>query len=395
MLILQIVLWIFLAFAAVYWLIQIGAFAKTLRGVPRLEELDAPAPPQWPVLSVIVPARNEQAALESAARSLLATDYPALELVLVDDRSDDATGEIIDRLAAEDRRVRAVHVSELPEGWLGKVHALKCGVEASGGALLLLTDADVHFAPDALGRAVAYLQAEGLDHVAAVPYVEQSSLVVDAAVSAFIRQFVAASRPWRARDPRSRACFGVGAFNLLRREALEATEGLEWLRMEVGDDMGIGLLVKRAGRRSAALSAFEHVRVQWQTTLGQMARNAEKGYGSVCHYSVGRTVALAVLSMALDLSPLWLPLLALWPRTRAVGLAGLGITALYICTVALAHAWARHRLLPLVAGPLTAPLSAAIMLRAALVGKRRGGATWRGRVYSEAELRAGQRIRFP
>ena len=81
--------------------------------------------------------------------SLLAQDYPNLELILIDDRSTDGTGEIVDRLAADPRLV-AIHVEELPAGWLGKVNALRVATEAATGELILTTDADVHYAPGAL-----------------------------------------------------------------------------------------------------------------------------------------------------------------------------------------------------------------------------------------------------
>ena len=103
------------------------------------------------------PACNEAAHLESAARTILDQDYPQLEIILVDDRSSDGTGALIDLLAREDARVKAIHIDKLPDGWLGKVHALQRGVERAEGEWLLFTDADVHFAPTMLRRAVAYV----------------------------------------------------------------------------------------------------------------------------------------------------------------------------------------------------------------------------------------------
>src|SRR6185369_5444580 len=102
-----------------------------------------------------VPACNEAGTIETALASLLAQDYPGLEIVLVDDRSSDGTGVIIDRLAASDPRISAIHVRDLPIGWLGKVHALQRGLERVRGALVLFTDADIYFAPGSLRRAVS------------------------------------------------------------------------------------------------------------------------------------------------------------------------------------------------------------------------------------------------
>ena len=122
-----------------------------VRRCPQLGQLYSPDPPSWPALSVVVPARDEARTIEPALASLLAQDYPGLEVVLVDDRSTDGTSAIIDRLAASNPQIAAVHVRELPAGWLGKVHALQRGFERARGDFVLFTDADIHFAPVSSG----------------------------------------------------------------------------------------------------------------------------------------------------------------------------------------------------------------------------------------------------
>jgi cellulose synthase/poly-beta-1,6-N-acetylglucosamine synthase-like glycosyltransferase len=395
MLAVNILLALYLAAALAYWLWQAVSIRRTRRGVPMLRDLAVVEPERWPRLSVIVPARNEADRIEPAARSLLASDYPDLEIVFVDDRSDDGTGAIVNRLADEDPRARALHVTELPKGWLGKVNALQAGLAASTGELALFTDADVHFTPDALRRAAAYLLANGLDHVPAFPRVDPSSLAVDATVAAFLRQFVSATRSWAVSSPASRAYLGIGAFNLVRRSAFDETEGLAWLRLEMGDDMGLGLLMKRSGHRSGPVAAFGLVSVQWLRTFGEAVRSSEKGYGVVCRFSIVRTVALGLVSLALELSPLAALAPMIWPETRVVGLAGLAVTAAFLATVVELRRWHGGRLRVSLLSPLMAPINSAVLVRTAVLGKLRGGAAWRGTLYSEAELREGMRIRFP
>ena len=131
----------------VYWLwMAVGAW-QVRRRVPVLADLPISPPRVWPRLSIVIPACNEAPAIQGAVESILAQDYPNLEIVLIDDRSTDETGVIIDRLAASDFRILRIHVTRLPDGWLGKVHALCRGAEASTGEWMLLTDADVHLAP--------------------------------------------------------------------------------------------------------------------------------------------------------------------------------------------------------------------------------------------------------
>ena len=396
MVVVETVLAIYVGVCLLYWLWTAWAMVRLWRDVPRLGDLDPPEPQRWPKLSVIVPARNEADKLEPAARTLLASDYPDLEIVLIDDRSTDTTGEIIDRLADDDARVRAVHVTELPDGWLGKVHAMHAALRHAGGEFVLFTDADVHFSPGALRKSVAYCQRRGLDHLAALPGLFPSSLLLDAMISVFLRQFIAfISRPWAVGKPGSRAYTGVGAFNLVRRSAFDATEGFEWLRMEVADDMGLALLLKRSGARAAVVSAVGDIALHWYRTVREGARGAEKSYATLAQFSVLRTLAIALVSLSVEVSPIAaLVPLALAP-TRWIGYGGIAVfAALVFSAVALAR-WAQARAVPLLLGPLVAPLMMALFVAVALAGRRRGGVLWRGTLYPAKAFRNQMRVRLP
>ncbi|HTE05346.1 MAG TPA: glycosyltransferase, partial [Planctomycetota bacterium] len=215
----QLLLAAALALGCLLWLAMAAAMVRVLAVVPVLGRLTPPAPARWPPLSLVVPARDEQDGLLDAARSRLASDYPALELVLVDDRSRDGTPALVDALAAEDGRVLALHVRELPAGWLGKVHAMEVGARAAAGEWLLFTDADVHLAPGALRAAVALCEERGADHLVVLPQIWSSGALLDAVVASFGRLFVLGCRLWAVSDPESTASTGVGAFNLVRRSA--------------------------------------------------------------------------------------------------------------------------------------------------------------------------------
>jgi glycosyltransferase involved in cell wall biosynthesis len=209
----------------------------------RLLADERPASPStWPRLSVVVAACNEASTLEAALATLLAQDYPELEIVVIDDRSTDGTAEIVDRLAARDPRVRAVHVRELPDGWLGKVHALHVGAARATGDWVLFTDADVHLAPGVLRRAIAVCLTDELDHLAVLPDARAGTLVEEIAVDAMGQIFL------------EKHGAGVGAFNLVRRSAFARTAGFSWLRMEVLDDVGLGELMRQAGAQSEPLA---------------------------------------------------------------------------------------------------------------------------------------------
>ena len=346
----SILLGVYAFLALLYWLWSAWCTVRLRRAVPLLANLDPPPPDRWPRLSVVVPARNEADTLEPAARTLLAEDYPDLEIILVDDRSSDETGRIVDRIAAGDTRVKAVHITELPEGWLGKVNALDRGLAESTGQFVLFTDADVHFQTGTLRKAVGYCEHEGLDHLAAFPDVWSAGFVVDAMLSVFLRHFsLFVTRPSAMEKADSRAFLGVGAFNLVRRKALEATEGFEWLRLEVADDMGLGLMMKRSGARCGVVAAFGHVGLHWYRSVAEAARGTEKAWATLSHFSLARTLATVLVVLAAEMSPFLLLLPLASERLRTTGYAGIGVLAAYVFCVIRLSRWAKVRVLPALA----------------------------------------------
>src|SRR5262249_46544493 len=150
---LSIAFWI----SAAMFAVLVPGYAYVWRGAQSSPQLRDTAPAldrPWPAASIVVAARNEEAGVEPALRSLLALDYPALEVIAIDDRSTDATPQIMDRVAAGDTRLRVLHVAELPAGWLGKNHALHQGAKLARGEYNLFTDADVVLEPSVLKRAI-------------------------------------------------------------------------------------------------------------------------------------------------------------------------------------------------------------------------------------------------
>lgn len=131
-----------------------------------------PDPASWPRVSVVVPARDEGHKIEAGLKSLFASEYPDFEVIAIDDRSRDETGAIMDRLAEGQCRLRVIHISDLPEGWLGKNHALQVGARQATGEWLLFSDGDVLHDPLTLRRAVRFAVARGIDHLPLFPDIE-------------------------------------------------------------------------------------------------------------------------------------------------------------------------------------------------------------------------------
>jgi cellulose synthase/poly-beta-1,6-N-acetylglucosamine synthase-like glycosyltransferase len=153
------------------WLAAFAGWFRGARRVPMLREAAQKPIDGYPSVSVVVAARDEEAGVGEALASLLDQDYPGgLEVVAVNDRSTDNTGGIIADLAARrPERLRPLEVEALPEGWLGKNHALYRGATEARGEWLLFTDADVRFSPDCLELAMRYAETEHLDHLTLAP----------------------------------------------------------------------------------------------------------------------------------------------------------------------------------------------------------------------------------
>jgi hypothetical protein len=362
-----------------------------LRRCPQLAAVHPREPEPWPMLSIIIAACNEAETIEPAMKTLLAEGYPNLEVVLVDDRSTDGTSELVDRIAAEDSRVTPVHVETLPDGWLGKVHALQKGVERARGAWLLFTDADVHFAPGMLRRAVGHGEEKALDHVAVLPEIPLTNFWVGICVGSAVRAIFALARPWEAMDPRSDKAMGTGAFNLVRRAAFDRTPGFEWLRMEVADDIGLALMMKRSGAKPALLLGREMLSVAWYTTLGGAIRGLEKnGFAQAARFSLTRALLMALLTLIGSFGPFagFIPVGVPWLwMVSAFSLAVFVMGAIVV--VKASGTPISYALLSL---PLGDVIMAFIILRATVLGIRRGGLVWRGTVYPTAALKKGRRV---
>lgn len=387
----EILLGIYVSVGCAYWLVlAVGAWL-TIRRTTILKDVEVTDPRPWPKLSVVIPACDEGHTLEAAIQTILAQDYPDIEIVLIDDRSTDNTGQIVDRAADADTRVRPVHITELPDGWLGKVNALQHGLEQTSGQWVLFTDADVHMAPGTLRRAVAYSENRRLDHLALIPDVWPATLLTDAAISAFFRIFLVGMRAWAVENPKSSAFAGVGAFNMVRRESFDKTDGFEWLRLEVADDVGLGLMMKRSGARSAVAHGRDLVGLHWYNSVAEMARGAEKGYSSLGRCNPLRLVGMISLLAAVELSPFIAVLLFTMPWLQIAGVVTLIVDA---ATIVAMHRWAKRPLLPGFLAPVAIALNVAFSFRAAWLGFRRGGVIWRGTLYPSHVLRKGVRVKL-
>jgi glycosyltransferase involved in cell wall biosynthesis len=379
---------------ALGWIWQWARWVRNFPRVPVLAEIPLDELPPLRVasdfdLTVIVPACNEAAAIAATLDSLLASTGLRLQILAVNDRSTDATRQIMERVAAEAvrggsaHRLQVISIAELPPGWLGKPHALATAAGLAQSEWILFTDGDVMFAPDALARALRFAQSELADHLAIMP----DWLIETWGEAALYGALHALScwtlRLWRIPDPKSRDFLGVGAFNLVRRSAYEDLGGFASLRMEVLEDLRLGWMVKRAGLRQRVAVGRGTVRVRWAVGAWGVVRNLEKNMFALYRYKIW-LISVACMGLAVQIA---LPLAGLFA-------GGWALAGSLVCYAALAAMyWSSRRVTGVPARyfwvfPAAAGLFLVAMVRSVGLAIWRGGVVWRGTTYPLKELRA-------
>ena len=211
---------------------------------PKLTAIPSQLEAITPSVSIIVAARNEERHIKSALNSLLDIDYPDYELIVVNDRSDDRTGEILCRLSRLHRRLKVIHIGRLPGGWLGKNHALWVGTHEARGDLLLFTDADIFMEKSVLKRAVRLVSEHNLDHLVVSPRMVMPGILLPMLGLTFMMIFAMFTRPWKAREPDNTYHIGIGAFNMVKASSYNTIGGHQTISMRPDDDLKLGKLIK-------------------------------------------------------------------------------------------------------------------------------------------------------
>jgi len=343
-------------------------------------------PSTWPSVTVVVPAKDEAAAIESSLRSLVGCDYPHLQIVAVDDRSTDGTGRIMDQIAESPEshgRLRVLHVTELPDGWLGKPHAMALAADGVTSDWLLFTDGDVIFHPRAIRLAIQYAEQSHGDHMVLYPTLILRGVAEKMLIGFFQSVSALAGRPWKIADPNATKDYiGVGAFNLIRRPVYEALGGYAQLRMEVLEDMRLGFRAKREGYAQRVAFGKDLVRIRWAESAGGILNNLTKNLYSTFRFRTSLLLAacLAIFVMCLT------PFVALFFSGAA---QCVGIITLFALLLLNLRYWRLTDIPPIYLAlfPVATFLFVGTLLRSMILVLWRGGVLWRGTFYPLRDLR--------
>lgn len=359
--------------------------AFNLAVFPRLSRAGAiPLPARWPKVSVVIPARDEERAVEQAVRSQLAQDYPDFEVIVVDDRSRDRTPQILAELARSDDRLRVLAGQEPPEGWLGKPHALHQGSEAARGEWILFADADITYHPRTLREAVALMESRSLDLVALLPAFEmrgfwENVLMPYVSLAYFFGPAVLANS-----DRLRWLAAGAGSGNLVRRSAYDAAGGHASLRASIVDDVRLAVNVKQAGFRCWGVRAEDRLSVRVYRGFFEVWEGFTKNLAYVFKGTFGTLFLILTLLTAIPaLLPAGVLIAALLGApigNEEVWLAVIGVALAVLARLPVAIAL-RHPLWTTLTNPLMVAVWLGITVRSLHRRLVRREVLWRGRRY--------------
>lgn len=366
----------------VLWCVLLIDFLQGIKKIPKLEDT---SPSHFDDrISVIIAAKEEEASIRHTVQTLSVQKDVQIEIIVVNDRSDDRTGTIIDEMAKKQNNLQAVHIDHLPEGWLGKNHALKQGAERASGAYLLFTDADIHFQPTVLSRALSYMKKNDLDHLTAAPDLQADSLPLRGLISYFLFGFGYLKRPWTANQLKPKGGMGVGAFQLLKKSSYEKVGGHDALRFRPDDDLALGQRIKAVGCRQRLVTAKSLISVEWYPDLASALRGFEKNAFAGLNYSI----PLALFAVSGVFISQVLPFIYLFVGDPSVQIISAINVVLLFCLYGLTtRSFTNYSLWMLVGLPAFALLFVYMLSRALILTWVRGGIDWRGSRYSLKQLK--------
>lgn len=331
---------------------------------------------------MIVAARNEARTIEHALFSLLHQDYPDYEIIVANDRSTDATGEILTRMHRDYPQLKVVTIDALPAGWLGKNHALHRAAEIARGDYLLFTDADVFMEQSTLSRTVAYAESRDLDHIAVFPELPPPSYWTGAFYTLFGFGFLMLTQPW---FKKTLVPIGIGAFNCIRRSSYQGAGRHTTIPLRPDDDVALARKLREAGATSEVLIGEGLISVEWYSSVGEAMRGLEKNSFAPFEYSLPVFSVVMLLHVVSYVLP-WLGLLA----GGALSLVCLVIVITQMLSIASTGTIAGS---PWKHAPVILPAALMfefIVVRAVVITIRNRGIRWRDTFYPLDQLRTNR-----
>jgi cellulose synthase/poly-beta-1,6-N-acetylglucosamine synthase-like glycosyltransferase len=371
------------------WLLYGLGMALAYARMNRVKRPRKDLPPDPPLVSILIPAKDEAERITACLQTVLAQDYPNFNIVAINDRSTDDTGKIIDAHSSAASRLSALHITELPEGWLGKCNALATAARNATGKWLLFVDSDVKISPDALSTVLALAESRSYDAVSIMTrlechnFWEKLLMPLNAATVSTICTVSLTNN-----DNRKTIAFANGQFFLIRREVYEAVGGHSAVRDNIVEDVALMRLIKSKDFKTRLFSGQNFASTRMHDTLPKMFKGWARIYSGVTNRRSARlfiAIFFALFSAFAAYPAIACGVANHDRRWLVAGIAHLALTAILIATI---YAWSGNRARYALLYPLAAPMMAAIYvhaIRSCFTGK----IDWRGTNYSFDPHRAG------
>lgn len=380
-----------LAVALAFWTIVIRRWQpRSVHARFRLRAVAHQGGPARPLVSIILPARNEEACIEACVRSLLAQDYGSFEVIAVDDCSDDGTRAILGRMAAGDSRLKVIHGTPVPPDWMGKAHAVVQGFRATRGEWLLFTDADTEHAPWLLSAVMAKLAGGNAAFATAFGWQRHPTWAVRLVNLAVSTVLFVVLDPRGLENPRSRISGVNGQYMIVSREAYEAIGTHAAVRHYSSTDVSLGYLAKLQGWMGRVFFVGDGL----QTTMYRSVRDAFQGWSrslvNAAWTALGPVAgsAAVVASIAAMLAVWVAPWVLVW-RGLLDGDVLTVAAGLLIILAGLALMRLRGRMPWAIRAAAMMPVATVVLAAIGCTGLikawARGGTVWKGRIVRTAE----------
>ena len=358
----------------------IGISFKT----PQLKKLINRKLDTFPKISIIFSAKDEAQSVGSALDSMLKQHYTNFEVIAVNDRSSDGTLSIIKKYS-QDSRLKILDINHLPDGWLGKNHALYQASKQATGEWLLFTDADVEFHPSVLTLSMRAVLIDQLDHLVVIPKMITTKLIEKIFVRFFVLMFNRRFRPWEALSPKSKSFIGIGAFNFIRKSVYEAIGTHKRLALSVVDDMDLGKMVKLKCFRQRAYVGTDFLTVPWVSGWNGVVRSIDKNAFAAMGFNFGLLAVVVLGGMLVDILPFVMIFLAqgipFW--------LCLGVIFCIFCCYFFSRKYDSGFYSTFIFHPVASILFLMIICRSAWLVIRQGGVVWRNTFYPIKMLQKG------
>jgi len=376
----------------IFWLIVWHRWSRQCRGsMPVLPDEKPSLPDNAPMVSIIVPARDEEKNIERCIRSLLAQDYPRFEVIVVDDCSKDSTASILAQLDNAESRLKVVQGKPLPEGWMGKAHAISQGYPLAKGDWLLFTDADTFHESHLLARVMGFILPRPVSLVTAVGKQAEPGIgvwLVNLAVTSYI--FMVSDRKGLA-DSKSRQSLINGQYVLMTREAYEALGTHAAVREYSSTDVSLGYLVKLKGFLTLGINAGEALKTTMYSSMADAYRGWSRSLVNGIWTALGpRLGSLVLLLLTVGLLFFWVVPWLTWlggmeTNNDAQALVGsLQILAVF-CVLWMKSGKLFKAILDLIFLPVSFMFFMAMVASGLTGAWLRRGTVWKGRIVPTAK----------